>query len=137
MSTATTDLPKSAADLPKTAAAAVTEAGRIAAEAARTSTETARASVEASRTYFDETTALGRDLVGTWSLQSETAIKAAFDAQNAAVEAGMGFFDLGVKGNRQAMEQFTDLVHRAQQATLESWQATVKLVTKAVELPKR
>jgi hypothetical protein len=96
MSTATTDLPKSAADLPKTAAAAVTEAGRIAAEAARTSTETARASVEASRTYFDETTALGRDLIGTWSAQSETAIKAAFEAQNAAVEAGMGFFDLGV-----------------------------------------
>jgi hypothetical protein len=35
------------------------------------------------------------------------------------------------------MEQFTDLVHRAQQATLESWQATVKLATRAVEPPKR
>jgi hypothetical protein len=124
-------------DLPRTAAAAVTEAARIAAEAARSSTETARASVEAARTYFDETTASGRDLVGTWSAQSEAAIKAAFEAQNAAIEVGVGFFDQGVNGNRQAIEQLTELVKRTQQATLESWQATVKLVTKAAEAPKR
>lgn len=124
-------------DLPETAAAAVTEATRIAAQAARRSTETARASVDTARVYFDETTALGRDLVGTWSAQSEAAIKAAFEAQNAAVEAGMSFFDLTVKSNRQAMDQLTDLMRRTQQATLESWQSTVKAATKATEMPKR
>lgn len=124
-------------DLPETAAAAVTEATRIAAQAARRSTETARASVDTARAYFDETTALGRDLVGTWAAQSEAAIKASFEAQNAAVEAGMGFFDLTVKSNRQAMDQLTDLVRRTQQATLESWQSTVKAATKATEMPKR
>ncbi len=123
--------------LPETAAAAVTEATRIAAEAARRSTETARASVEVARTYFDESTELGRELVGSWSAQSEMALKAAFDAQNAAISAGVGFFDLGVKGNRQAIDQLTELMRRTQLATLESWQATVKAVTKSVEQPKR
>ena len=123
-------------DLPETAAAAVAEAARIAAQAARRSTETARVSVDNARMSFEETSALGRDLFGTWATQSEAAIKAAFEAQNAAIVAGMGFFDQGVKGNREAIEQFTEVVRRAQQATLESWQATVKAVTKAVE-PKR
>jgi hypothetical protein len=124
-------------DIPETAAAAVAEATRIAAQAARRSTETARASVDMARTSFDEANTLGRDLFGTWVTQSDATIKAAFEAQNAAVVAGMGFFDQGVKGNREAIEQFNEVMRRAQQATLESWQATVKAVTKAVELPKR
>ena len=123
-------------DIPETAAAAVAEAARIAAQAARRSTETARVSVENARMSFDETSALGRDLFGTWAAQSEAAIKAAFEAQNSVIVAGTGFFDQGVKGNREAIEQLNDVVRRAQQATLESWQATVKAVTKAVE-PKR
>lgn len=123
--------------LPESATAAVAEATRIATQAASRSTESARASAEVARKYFDETTALGRDLFGTWSAQSEVAIKAAFEAQNAAVEAGVGFFDRGVKGNREAIEQLTELIRRTQQATLESWQATVKAVTNAVEMPKR
>ena len=79
----------------------------------------------------------GRDLLSTWSTQSEAALKAAFDAQNAAIEAGLGLFDMGVKGNRQAVEQFSDLVKRTQQATLESWQTAVKAAAKATEPPKR
>ena len=98
-------------DMPESATAAVAEATRIAAQAARNNTETAKASIEAARTYFDEANSLGRDLLGTWSAQSEAVIKAAFDAQNAAIEAGLGLFDLGVKSNagRRA-------VHRARQA---------------------
>ena len=79
----------------------------------------------------------GRDLLGTWSMQSEAALKTAFDAQNAAVDAGLGLFDLGVKGNRQAVEQFAELVKRTQQATLESWQTAVKAAAKATEPAKR
>ena len=81
--------------------------------------------------------ALGRDLLSTWSTQSEAALKTAFDAQNAAIEAGLGLFDLGVKGNRQAVEQFSELVKRTQQATLETWQTTVKAAAKATEPSKR
>ena len=80
---------------------------------------------------------LGRDLLGGWSVQSEAAIKAAFDAQNAAMDAGLGLFDLSVKGNRQAVEQFSELVKRTQRATLESWQTTVKAATKATEPARR
>ena len=124
-------------EMPESAAAAVTEATRIAAQAARNGTETAKASIEAARSFADDSNAFGRDLLGTWSIQSESVLKTAFDAQNAAMDAGLGLFDLGVKGNRQAVEQFSEIVKRTQKATLESWQSTVKMVTKATETSKR
>lgn len=130
MSTDTTEYPESAA-------AAVTEAARITAQAARRGTETAKASIEVARSYMEETNGLSRDLFATLSTQGEAVLKAAFDAQTAALEAGLGMFDLGVKGNRQAIEQYGELLKRAQQASLESWQATVKANQKAVESTRR
>ena len=124
-------------EMPESAAAAVTEATRIAAQAARNGTETAKASIEAARSFADDSNAFGRDLLGTWSTQSESVLKTAFDAQNAAIDAGLGLFDLGLKGNREAVEQFSEIVKRTQKATLESWQSTVKMVTKATETSKR
>ncbi len=80
-------------------------------------------------------TELGQRLYGTWVSESESAIRAAFDAQRAAIEAGLGLFDLSVKGNRQAVEQLSEIVRRTQQVALESWQTTVtageKLATAA------
>jgi hypothetical protein len=119
----------------ETAQAAVTEAARIATDAARRGTETAKASIEAARSYFDETSDLGKDLYGTWIAQSESTLKAAFASQNAALEAGLGLFDLGVKSNRQAVEQFSQLIHRSQQATLDSWHSTVKAAEMVVKMP--
>ena len=58
-------------DMPESATAAVAEATRIAAQAARANTENAKASIEAARSYFDEANSLGRDLLSTWSVQSE------------------------------------------------------------------
>ncbi len=124
-------------DMPESAAAAVAEATRIAAEAARNGTETAKASFEAASSYFDETNKIGRDLLGTWSLQTEAAIKAAFSAQNAAIDAGLGLFDLGVKGNRQAVTQFSEIVKRTQKATLETWDSYAKMAMKVAEPTKR
>jgi hypothetical protein len=124
-------------EMPESAAAAVAEATRIAAQAARNGTETAKASIEAARSFADDTSVISRDLLGTWSVQSESILKTAFEAQNAAIDAGLGMFDLGVKSNREAVAQFTELVKRTQKATLESWQTTVKMVTKATEPAKR
>jgi hypothetical protein len=124
-------------DMPETAAAAVTEASRIAAQAARTGTETAKASIEAARSYVGESSNFGRDLLATWSTQSEGVLKASFDAQNAAIDAGMNLFDMGVKGNRQAVEQFSKLVKQTQQATMDTWQTTVKAAAKVTEPAKR
>ena len=124
-------------EMPETAAAAVDEASRIAAQAARNGTETAKASIEAARTYVGETSTLSRDLLATWSTQSEGALKAAFDAQNAAIDAGLGLFDLGVKGNREAVQQFSTLVKQTQKATMDSWQTAVKAAAKVTEPAKR
>ncbi len=127
----------STTDLPESAAAAVAEATRIAAQAARTGTETTKATIEAARSYADDANMLARDILGTWSTQSEATLKAGFDAQNAGIEAGLALFDLGVKGNRQAVDQFAVIVKRTQQATLESWQASVRAATKMTETSKR
>jgi hypothetical protein len=124
-------------DMPESATAAVAEASRIAAQAARTNTETAKASIEAARSYLDEASMLGRDLFGTWSTQSEAVLKTAFGAQNAAIDAGLGLFDLSVKSNKQAVAQFSELVKRTQQATIETWQSTVKATAKATDAAKR
>ena len=129
MSTATNELPESAA-------AAVTEATRIAAQAARTSTETAKASFEATRSYVGESAVIGREMLEGWSTQGEVVLKSAFDAQNAAVEAGLHLFDLGFKVNRKAVEQFSTIIKRTQQATLESWQSAAKAAWMATEPTK-
>ena len=123
--------------IPETATAAVAEATRIAAEAARTNTENAKASIEAARSYFDEANGLGRDLLSTWSTQSEAVLRTAFGAQNAAIEAGLSLFDMSVKSNKQAVAQFSELLKRTQQATLETWQTTIKATEKATEPTKR
>ena len=124
-------------ELPESAAAAVAEATRIAAQAARNGTETAKASFEATRSYVGETGVIGREMVEGWSTQSEAVLKTAFDAQNAAFEAGLNLFDLSFKGNRKAVEQFSMIVKRTQQATLESWQSAVKAASMATETTKR
>jgi hypothetical protein len=124
-------------ELPESAAAAVAEATRIAAQAARNSTETAKASFEATRSYVGESRAIGREMLEGWSTQGETVLKTAFEAQNAAVEAGLNLFDLGLTGNRKAVEQFSVIVKRTQQATLESWQSAVKAALMATETTKR
>ena len=94
-------------------------------------------SIEAARSYLDETSTLGRDLLGTWSTQSEAVLKTAFGAQNAAIDAGLSLFDLSVKSNKQAVAQFSELVKRTQQATLETWQSTIKATAKATDATKR
>ena len=124
-------------DMPDSASAAVAEATRIAAQAARANTENAKASIEAARSYFDEANELGRELMGTWSTQSEAVLKTAFGAQNAAIEAGLSLFDLSVKSNKQAVAQFQELLKRTQQATLDTWQSTIKATAKATEPTKR
>ncbi len=124
-------------ELPESAAAAVAEASRIAAQAARNSTETAKASFEATRSYLGETTVMGREMLEGWSTQGEAVLKTAFEAQNAAMDAGLGLFDLSLKGNRKAVEQFSTIVKRTQQAALESWQSTVKAGFMATETTKR
>lgn len=124
-------------ELPESAAAAVTEATRIAAQAARNSTETAKASMEAARSYVADTSLVGREMFESWTTQGEAALKTAFDAQNAAIDAGLSLFDLGFKGNRKAVEEFSTIVKRSQKATLESWQSAVKTATTATETPKR
>jgi hypothetical protein len=46
-------------------------------------------------------------------------------------------FDLSVKSNKQAVAQFSELLKRTQDATLEAWRSTIKATAKATEPTKR
>lgn len=130
MSTATEELPKGATE-------AVNEATRITREAARRGSETAKASIDAANSYLDEADVLGKDLFTLWSGQGEAVMKAIFDAQNASLEVSLALFDLGVRSNRQLMEQLVTLVRHNQTAAMESWQAAAGSVSKTFEpLPR-
>ena len=64
--------------------------------------------IEAARSYFDEANSLGRDLLSTWSTQSEAVLRTAFGAQNAAIDAGLlSLFDLR-KHNKQAVAHLSE-----------------------------
>ncbi len=115
--------------------AAVNEAVRITKEAARRGTETAKASMQVARSYMDEANVLGKEMFETWSLEGESILKAAFEAQNASIDAGIALFDLGVKTNKQAIEQAVKLVKESQTAALESWQAAVTAAGKSFDAP--
>ena len=59
------------------------------------------------RSYVGETSVIGREML-EGPTQSEAVLETAFEAQNAAMDAGLSLFDLGLKGNRKAVEQFSD-----------------------------
>src|SRR5512142_1193458 len=119
------------------AEAAVNEAVRITREATRRGTESAKASLEVAHTYMDEVNVLGRQMFDTWSVEGEAIIKAAFDAQNASIDAGIALFDLGVNTNKQSIEQAVKLLKESQGAVLESWQAAVNAAAKSFEVPSK
>ncbi len=116
---------------------AVKEAVRITREATRRGTESAKASLQVARTYMDGAGVLARQMFDTWAAEGEAIIKASFDAQNASIDAGMALVDLGVKTNKQSIDQAVKLLKESQTAVLESWQVAVNTAAKSFEVPPK
>jgi hypothetical protein len=90
--------------------------------------------VEATRHFVQEATTIARQttehnmqmsqqLAEIWTTSVEANMKAAFDLQNAAIAASRSLMEATGSQSPTFFQQWTDMVHQAQQATLDAWKA--------------
>ena len=120
-------------EMPESATAAVAEASRIAAQAARNSTETAKASIEAARSYFDEANALGRDLLEHLVHPERVGPQDRLRCTECRDRCRPGPVRPGREEQSTGRRAVLELVKQTQEATLETWQTTVKATAKATD----
>lgn len=96
------------------------------------------ATIDASRRLAEETTAaarktaergmtMSRNFVEAWAASAEITLKASFDLQNAAINAGNSLIETMDGNTKATFQQWTDMVHQAQQATLDAWHASQRI----------
>ena len=73
----------------------------------------------AARAVDDETS--GRRLAAAWARGTDSVLEAMFEAQNAALAAGLSVFDATVDINLAALSDSADLWHEAQRVTRAIW----------------
>ena len=103
-------------------------------------------SVEAARHFMQEATTItretmdsnlrtGRQFAEIWTASVEANMKAAFELQNAAIAASRSLIEATGTHPPTFFQQWTDMVHQAQQATLDAWKAG-KRVSEQFQGPK-
>jgi hypothetical protein len=75
--------------------------------------------------YLTQSTEANRKLFNAYAQGIEAALKGGFEVQNAVFTAGQSFLDASINSSRDVLQQWTEIAHEAQQATLEMWQAGV------------
>src|SRR5919199_4913986 len=104
---------------------AASEAMRATSEASRRTLEGAQDVMRTTRAYLAESTEANRKLFQAYAQGVEAALKGGIEVQNAAFAAGQSVFDASTNSSRNVLQQWTEIAHEAQQATLELWQAGV------------
>jgi hypothetical protein len=90
--------------------------------------------VEVTRQFVQEATTIarqtterniqmGQQLAEIWTTSVEANMKAAFELQNAAIAASRSLMEATGTHPPTFFQQWTDMVHQAQQATLDAWKA--------------
>ncbi len=90
--------------------------------------------VEATHHFVQEATTVARQaternlhttqqLAEIWTTSVEANMKAAFELQNAAIAASRSLMEVTGGVPPTFFQQWTDMVHQAQQATLDAWKA--------------
>jgi hypothetical protein len=74
----------------------------------------------------DETGDASRRVFEAWVAGTEATLRATFDAQNAALAAGLAIVDATVESQRGLVEEWRRAAEQAQQAALEAFRATVQ-----------
>ena len=96
-------------------------------EAARAAAESARATLQgitrASRDALAEGARLNRRLVDAWLSSSEASLKAGFELQNLAIQAGISFMEAGSRSMQIAATEWAEVVKQGQQTTVQTWGA--------------
>src|SRR5919204_2061727 len=104
---------------------AASEAMRSTTEASRRTLEGAQDVMRTTRAYLAESTEANRKLFQAYAQGVEAALKGGFEVQNAIFTAGQSVLDASAKSSRDVVQQWTEIAHEAQQATLDLWQAGV------------
>ena len=104
---------------------ATNEAIRATSEASQRTLLSAQDAMRTTRAYLEEATEGNRKLFTAYARGIEAAIKGGFEVQNALMAASMSFLDASTNSSRNVVQQWTEIAHEAQQATLELWQAGV------------
>jgi hypothetical protein len=109
----------------ETVNAAASEAMRASSEASRRTLQGAQDVMRTTRAYLTEATEANRKLFQAYAEGVEAALKGGFEVQNALFAAGQSVLDAGTNSSRDVLQQWTEIAHEAQQATLDLWQAGV------------
>jgi hypothetical protein len=104
---------------------ATSEAMRATSEASRRSLQSVQDAMQTTRAYLAESTEANRKLFQAYAQGAEAALKGGFEVQNAVFAAGQSVLDASANSSRNVLQQWTEIAHEAQQATLELWQAGV------------
>ena len=104
---------------------ATSEAMRATSEASRRTLQSAQDVMQTTRAYLVESTEANRKLFEAYAQGVEAALKGGFEVQNAIFTAGQSVLDASAKSSRDVVQQWTEIAHEAQQATLDLWQAGV------------
>ena len=109
----------------ETVNAAASEAMRASSEASRRTLQGAQDVMRTTSAYLAESTEANRKLFQAYAQGVEAAIKGGFEVQNAIFAAGQSVLDASTNSSRNVVQQWTEIAHEAQQATLDLWQAGV------------
>ena len=104
---------------------AASEAMRATSEASRRTIQSAQDAMRTTRAYLEESTEANRKLFHAYAEGVEAALKGGFEVQNAVFAAGQSILDASTTSSRDVLQQWTEIAHEAQQATLDLWQAGV------------
>jgi hypothetical protein len=115
------------------AQAAIDEAARTVAETSRRTSERAQ---QATRTLLDQNYDMNRSLLNTWMGSNEAFWRAAFELQNVSLRSSLAYWQTFADISRaaaQLIEQWEGVARQAQQAGLESFQATSRGLATTLE----
>ena len=91
---------------------------------------------DALRRYLDEAAAAGRSAVAAWNATLQGTLQAAFDFQDAGLQASRALFDATVQTNRSLIDQWVEATRQSRAATLKLVDAGVRLLEATLPHPR-
>jgi len=105
----------------------MSEAINAAAEASRRTVQSSQDAVKVSRELLDASTETGRKLFAAYTSVVSAGIKVLFDLQNAALSSNLSLVEAANVTSREWGAKVIESTHQAQQASLDMWQAGIRV----------
>jgi hypothetical protein len=100
--------------------------------------ESTRASApKAGETAISGATQASRKIFEAWASGVEATLKATFDAENAALAAGLSVLEATSAADRAAMQQWADAARQAQDAAMEAFRTNLRATQQMMDVGQR